>query len=360
VPDAGLILPAGSVLLHIGPYKTGTTAIQASLERHRADLPAYGVIYPGSRRRQARPVFALIGRGLPGMPVVPEQEWLDLVAEVRRAAAQRVMISSEDFSTLDAQQVARVVRDLGAERVHVLTVARNLSPLLPSGWQERVKSVNETRSYEEWLAEVLAPEPTEPPASVFWRHHSLANLLGTWTDAVPAERVTVVVADESDRSQLRHLCEALLGLPDGLLTEAPADNASLTWNRVELYRELNRAAASGAWSDRAHRRLLYRGLLQGLAAADVAPGEAPIPRLPAWAVARVAELSRERVKQLLGSGARVVGDPDLLLADSGTPSGPEVEVPDALPIEAAVRGLESMVEALRRDKRGKGGDDPVG
>ncbi len=360
MPDAGLRLPPGAVLLHIGPYKTGTTAIQASLERHRADLAAYGVRYPGTRRRQARPVFALIGRGLPGMPDVPEQEWSDLVAEVRAAAAERVVISSEDLSTLYAEQVARAVHDLGPDRVHVLTVARNLAPLLPSGWQERVKSVNETRSYEEYLTEVLAERPTGSSAAVFWRHHSLANLLGTWTSAVPPERVTVVVADESDRGRLRRVCEELLGLPDGLLTEAPADNASLTWNRAELYRALNLRAASGRWGERTHRRLLFRGLLRGLTQADVEPGESRLPQLPPWAAERVAELSRERVRQLRASGVRVVGHPDLLLADAGTTSGSSAEPPDTVPIEAAVRGLETMIETMRGNKEPKGGGDPVG
>ena len=32
------LLPEGSMLLHIGPYKTGTTAIQQSLYKHRSDL----------------------------------------------------------------------------------------------------------------------------------------------------------------------------------------------------------------------------------------------------------------------------------------------------------------------------------
>jgi hypothetical protein len=32
------LLPERAVLVHIGPYKTGTTAIQSSLHEHRAEL----------------------------------------------------------------------------------------------------------------------------------------------------------------------------------------------------------------------------------------------------------------------------------------------------------------------------------
>ncbi len=229
MPDPGLLLPPGAVLLHVGPYKTGTTALQASFEQHRAELREHGVLYPGTQRRHARPVFALLGHALPGQPDVPEHEWDDLVDDVRRAAEARVVLSSEDFATLAPDQAARAVDDLGADRVHVLMVARDLSTLLPSAWQERVKSVNETSGYDAFLTGVLAERPDTPSAEVFWRHHSLATLIRLWTDVLPAGRVTVVVADDSDRAQLRRVCEQLLGLPDRLLTEGPAGNASLSW-----------------------------------------------------------------------------------------------------------------------------------
>jgi hypothetical protein len=355
VPDAGLLLPPGAVLLHVGPYKTGTTALQASFEQHRDELLDRGVRYPGTQRRHARPVFALLGHALPGMPDVPEHEWTDLVDDVRRAADVRVVLSSEDFATLAPHQAARAVADLGPERVHVLMVARNLTALLPSAWQERVKSVNEVSGYDEFLTEVLAEEPDGPSAAVFWRHHSLAALIRLWTDVLPPERVTVVVADESDRGQLRRVSEQLLGLPEQLLTDGPAGNPSLSWNRAELYRALNRAASGHGWDARRYRRLVYRGLLGGLAAAEPAAGESAIPPVPAWAAARVAQLSEQRVHEVADSGVRVVGDVSALLAPVADVVPAELDAPGSVPIEAAVRGLEALVDALRRERsRGAG------
>jgi hypothetical protein len=350
VPDPGLLLPPGAVLLHVGPYKTGTTALQASFEQHRDELPALGVLYPGTQRRHARPVFALLGHALPGMPDVPEHEWLDLVDDVRRAAEARVVLSSEDFASLSPDQAARAVGDLGPDRVHVLMVARNLSTLLPSAWQERVKSVNETKDYGEFLTEVLAETPDGPSAAVFWRHHSLAALIRLWTDVLAPDRVTVVVADDSDRGQLRRVCEQLLGLPEHLLTDGPAGNASLSWNRAELYRALNRAAADHGWDERRFRRLVYRGLLGGLAAAEPARDESAIPPLPAWAASRVAELSAERAREVVDSGVRVVGDVSRLLAPAPDGVPAELDAPASVSIEAAVRGLEALVDAVRRER----------
>lgn len=348
-------LPPGSVLVHIGPFKTGTTALQASLAGQRSDLLEHGVLYPGTGRRQAREVFALLGVSLPGMREPVPEDWDALVEEVRHAQVPRVVLSSEDFASVDPAQATRAVRDLGGDAVHVLVVARNLRQLLPSAWQERVKSVVETHSYDEFLHEVLAERPEGQTARTFWRHHQLRHLLGVWTSAVPPERITVVVADESDRGQLRSVCEELLGLPPGLLNEGEFANTSLTWDRVELYRALNLRQQSGRWDDRRHWRLVHGALLGGLVSVPRAGEESSIPPLSRWAATRVAELSEERVRELADSGVQVVGDPSRLLAP---PLGDEVEIPappKRVPIDAAVAGLEGLLTGLARRRRLPGG-----
>ena len=163
--------------------------------------------------------------------------------------------------------------------------------------------------------------------------------------------MTVVVADDSDRAQLRRVREQLLGLPDRLLTEGPAGNASLSWNRRRaLPRPQPRGGAARGWDERRYRRLVYRGLLAGLASAEPAREESAIPPLPAWATDRVAELSEERVRELVDSGVRVVGDATRLLAPAPVDVAAELEAPASVSIEAAVRGLEALVDALRRER----------
>ena len=44
---AAVLLELGTRLLHIGPHKTGTTAIQGALHLARERLTAEGVVYPG-------------------------------------------------------------------------------------------------------------------------------------------------------------------------------------------------------------------------------------------------------------------------------------------------------------------------
>ncbi|MEZ5191704.1 MAG: hypothetical protein R2734_03745 [Nocardioides sp.] len=66
-----LLLPVGSRLVHIGPHKTGSTAIQSALHDVRDRLAEYDVHYAGSRRRPAGPGGRLAwagGRPAPSSP----------------------------------------------------------------------------------------------------------------------------------------------------------------------------------------------------------------------------------------------------------------------------------------------------
>ena len=156
----------------------------------------------------------------------------------------RVVISSEDFSSARPRHIARLVTDLGPERVHVLIVARRLDKLLPSGWQERVKSVNETRTYDAWLREVLSPERDTSLARTFWYHHGLQVLIERWREVLPPERVLVLVNDESDRGMQARTFEQLLGPSGGsAVARAPTRTPRCRWNASSC-------AARSTWRSR--------------------------------------------------------------------------------------------------------------
>src|SRR5207247_5288675 len=60
-PD-DLTLAAGARLLHIGPHKTGTTAIQGAFHLARGQLAAHGVVDAGADRAPVRATLAVPGR----------------------------------------------------------------------------------------------------------------------------------------------------------------------------------------------------------------------------------------------------------------------------------------------------------
>ncbi|MGA8245435.1 MAG: hypothetical protein WB797_00875, partial [Nocardioides sp.] len=276
-------LPEGAVLLHIGPYKTGSTAIQQALFDQRDLLAEYGVHYPGRWRRLFREGHALMQWAPRGRPVPPVSVWDEFAAGIRARSDVRVCLSTEDFGRIrSAERSRKVVADLGADRLHVIAVARAYHRLMPSHWQERVKS-HERRSYDEWLHELLEGDDSHEVHRSFWTSHDVAYMASRWLDVLPPDRFTLVVTDDSDRELLPRTFEQLLGLPAGLLTPSESTNASLSMNAVEVLRRVNGEFAERGWPDREYVRLIQEGMVRELQTAGRSAGDVAVPGLPGWA-----------------------------------------------------------------------------
>lgn len=306
-----LRLPEGSVLVHIGPYKTGSSALQAALHRSREALGEHGVRYAGSGIRAMRPGWGVIGQTPRGRRRATEAEWLELVEETRLAREPRICISTEDFARVGADLVERIVADLGPDRLHVLAVVRRLDRLLPSQWQQRAQSFKST-SYDDYVRVVLGRDDDHPDRRAFWASHDVAATVGRWADAVGPDRVTLVVADEEDRDLLPRTVERMLDLPDGLLAPEPGRNASLSFNAIEVLRRVNAEFADRDWPDEVYHRLIRTGMVPELKRVGRPADELSIPPVPAAQAPRLRELSEQRagdVETLAARGVRVVGDP---------------------------------------------------
>ena len=342
MPDR--LLPPDAVLLHIGPYKTGSTAIQMALHRRRRALRRHDVIYPGSDYRQRRPGWAVLDNTPRGRRPATIDEWQELVAEVTAAKNKRVCISTENFGVAGPQTADRIVSDLGRERVHVIAVARRLDRLLPSQWQERVKTGRETKSYSDWLHAVLDDERQDRSARAFWASHDLTGMLERWTAATgDPSRFTLVVADEADRGLLPRTFEQLLGLPDGMLAPQPGVNSSLSHEKVELLRQVNRAFDEHGWDDHVHMEMVQHGIQTALVHAPATANDTKITAPPAWATERVRELSANRVATIRASEVNVVGDPEKLLVDAAAATD-SADSPDVLPVVSATVAIEGAVQ----------------
>ncbi len=130
-----------SLLIHIGPRKTGTTAIQQALATRRDELRARGVIYPGRSQQHFRAVNRLIGRRQlweedHEAPVV-EETWRTLVEEIGNAP--RGVISTEILSQVRENNVRRVVESFAGRTLTVVITYRPFEMLLSSTWQQLVK-----------------------------------------------------------------------------------------------------------------------------------------------------------------------------------------------------------------------------
>lgn len=348
---SSLLLPEDALLLHVGPHKTGTTAVQSAFFAASSTLREHGVRYPGRSRTPIQAVVAVTGHGpMLGEPPLDISDWERFVASI--PGRGRVVVSSEFFADAVGDAVDRVVTDLGRDRVHVVVTLRPLDKIAPSQWQQYVQN-GSVSSLRRWLKKTLRED--DPNGSGFWRRHRHDVLVQRWVDVVGPDRVRVVVVDDDRRSTLLRTFEAMVGLPEGVLEPEPDRlNRSLTLPEVELVRSLNREFRSRSWSPRDYRHFVRVGVARALKAQPPDPG-APGLVLPRWAVERLRAISTDVVANIRASGVEVVGDLDALRVPRPGRDTPD-RIPKTVPVpsDVAARAVAGAVEAAMQERSGVG------
>ncbi|MEU2422413.1 hypothetical protein ABZ619_15525 [Streptomyces sp. NPDC007851] len=307
-------LPAGTRLLHIGPHKTGTTAIQGALFAARDELPAHGVEFPATSRHPMEAALAACARpAMTGDTVPTEKHWTRLLQQVEAAGSRTAVVSSEFFADApDDETVSRIVRQLGGERVHVLVTLRPITRIMPSQWQQYVQN-GLRMGYEDWLEHMLRKAPYEKPNPSFWRRHRHDRLVERWIRAVGADRITVVVVDDRDRDGLLRTFEALLGLPEKLLQPVPdAANRSLTLAETEMLRGLNMEFRGNGLPDELYSKLIRNGAVMHMKNTCSPTADDVKISTSDWAVEAASRIGAEMAERIGATGVRVIGDPALL------------------------------------------------
>jgi len=309
--EIGAALPRGSVLLHIGPPKTGTSALQGACHVGRDALRNAGILYAGSGVQPSTAAFAVTEREHPSTGRPPSmRHWNSLVREVTSARSQSVLVSSEFFAGATSAQAQRIVSELGRERTHIVITLRPLAKILASRWQQNVQEGAKVR-YDEWLREVLTnPESTH--ARRFWSRQRHDELVERWVSVVGADRVHVVVIDDRDHDGILRQFEALLGAPaNTLLAHKDAPNRSLTREEVEVVRSFNEQFAEAGLSTALRHKLMARGAATHLKRREPGPSEQKIPT-PSWAISAAHDVALEMIERISKSGADIRGDLSLL------------------------------------------------
>lgn len=348
-------LAPGTRLLHVGPYKTGTTALQGAFHRGRAELAAHGVLYAGKGRQAKEPAVAITRADLsagPGDPVIAP--WEALCEEVAGAGDRRVMISSEFFSNADANAAQAAVKGLQGGDVHVVVTLRPLLKILPSHWQQYVKH-GLCHSYEDWLASLLREPSDDCPTPEFWHRHRHDALLERWADAAGRDNITLVVVDDAEPERQFRIFEGLLDLPEGMLVpDADGVNRSLTLSQTELLLQLNRRLGQRPWNGYPRGTVVRQQVVPQMQAYKPLPGE---PRIttPAWAEEAAAEVAQEMIAGISALGIRIIGD---LSALTPAPSGVAAEtaapalIPTAAAVEAVLGGIAAG-SAVTRNRQAR-------
>ncbi|WP_084127802.1 hypothetical protein [Demequina sp. NBRC 110055] len=366
MPRTPAALPADAVLVHIGPHKTGTTAIQMILGQSRKLLEEHGVLYPGGRGKWHHHDEAKALRGFTdgwsgdADARADESHWLAVVEAVR-AHPGRVVISSEYFAQADQTSRLRLLNDLGEDRVHVIFGTRNPVAIGLSTWQQGMR-MGYAGALDEWLERTYRRD-VGGSVNKFWSQADPAELAATWSQEVAPERVVALVIDEKDRLLLPATFEQLLDLPAGsLASQKPRQsNRSLTAVEAELLRRVIATVRPHvSWAE--FSRIIRGGTtLRLLQSRTPLPGEAKTV-LPPWALEQAALVAGHSIARLEASDHVIAGRLESL-ADIPAPAespGSFSEVPIDLAVEmvagaigVATRGHWSFDEK-RRPKRERG------
>ncbi|MFZ9269182.1 MAG: hypothetical protein ACO232_03600 [Candidatus Limnocylindrus sp.] len=349
-------LPEGTRLLHIGPPKTGTSALQSSCHACRISMRQQGVRYAGAARQASTAAYAVTRRVHPSTGKPPSmRHWNSLVREVRGARERRVLISSEFFAGASDEQAKGIIRDLDPAKAHVAITLRPLAKILASRWQQNVQEGARIH-YDEWLREILE-NPIGEHGKRFWSRQRHDALVKRWVEAVGSDRVTVIVVDEHDHNSLLTRFEELLGLDTGtLIPQKDSSNRSLTIEEIEAVRSFNEQYFGEHFSKALHYKMMARGAALYMKARPVAPNESRLST-PLWAVAKANALGSEVINAVQSLNVRVLGDLDSLVVPAADASKEPIvgDVARISPEVAARMAMGVLLASGRaRGERGAG------
>ncbi len=339
-------LPSRGVLLHVGPPKTGTTALQTSLRAARDVLETQGIRYPvrGRMSQHGRAAGALLGRRMAGSTdVEPESSWRRVTRQVARRP-DRAVVSSELFADLTEDHIPRAVAELGGDDVHVLVTLRPLESLLASVWQQDLKG-GRSSDFDTWLADRLGPEQT----GQFWLRHAHDRLVDRWITAVGPERVCVLVVDSTQPERLLRDSEAVIGIEAGTL-QPQLGNRSLSSQEAAMLRVFDDRLAKDLDVEQYQRWVRLGGFRSLVENRQISAEETRIVT-PAWARRRARQLHRPMVDRALASGAHVVGEPTVLFPSGEIDDDEDTgqSEPTMVPVDAAVEFALGLLRAARAD-----------
>lgn len=306
-------MSAPTVYFHIGAPKTGTTFLQDVMWRHREQLRADGLLYPGWRS-DAHFLACLDLRRMKFLgyrPAAAAGSWARLVSEIRTWGGNAVL-DHELFGAARPATIQRAVRDLHPAEVEIVYTVRDLARVLPAAWQERMKNRN-MGSWGQFLEEVRAVDTRTP----FWRLHNVPDVLARWAEVVGPERVHVITLPQSGRDPgaLWRRYATTVGLdPERYDTSRVTSNESIGAAEAALLRDFNRSLA-----DRAVPFRLYSFLIKERAAPLLARRNSARIGLPRDAYDWTVEWAHGEIAAIRAAGYDVIGDLDELLPAPYTP-----------------------------------------
>lgn len=179
-----------TLYLHGGIHKTGSTALQSSLNLSQDVLSESGVLYVESGREKGSHELLADSLGNVDPEGAVRGIWDTVIGELDRSDATLAVISSESFDRLHEPQIAKLGKFLGELgdrwQAYIVLYVRPQATLLASQYSQQVRVGYRRESYEEFVSARLKQAP---------RWARFRELLEPWIAVFGKNRVIVRVAE---------------------------------------------------------------------------------------------------------------------------------------------------------------------
>lgn len=363
---------ATSIVIHVGPRKTGTTYLQKALTLAAPTLREGGVLYV--TRLMGKEVYNHVSAtfAVPGLRTersshiwsnVNEDKIHDLVRQVD-AWDGPAIISSEALGGLSTTEASIFLSYLPSSPVHVIATIRALPDVMLSSWSQNVLNLH-THSLDSYVELFMQRRTQLPPSerwrlwdedgqATFWRSYDYPGLLSRWTQMGFAVSAVVVPDSAQPRGELWTRFREAVNL-DALPPAAPKvrdaeANGARSLEELEIRRRaIKYATIKGLTIDdlRQLRGKRWKITRNNSLNAGTRPGLAPdaVEAFERWA--------REDAELLAKLPINLVGPIEELLRPARSPEPPQsAAYADAAGFLVANRILSGAGDKRHRAERG--------
>lgn len=217
-------------IVHIGPHKTGSTAIQKMLSSERAVLARRNIEYP-------QVGFSYYGHHELCAAMERDDGSLEEMITSIRNTSSIIVLSSENFSRSTRAGIMRLAKMLKDDDVRIIFYLRSTVELIYAWWQELTKH-GSTRPFLRHYADIMS----------FPYHSHLFNVsqvLSHWAAEFGREVIQIYRYDEITNTA-DHFARDVLGVDDVSTTTTNLGvNRSFDVASTELIRRLNEFGLAG-------------------------------------------------------------------------------------------------------------------
>jgi hypothetical protein len=240
-----------TIFLHIGPPKTGTSAIQQFLSANRKILKENGYLYPGrglAHHDMAREFHSLTVTDIRNNPALATNNYF---AEIDASGLDKIILSSENFNGL-MQQRENLKKEIASLKefliprfqVNIIFYVRRQDEKIESMYNETVRGYRKRtdESFSEFIKKTTQHGPDDAKTDTLFRALECYSHLLEWSNAFGRENILVRCNEDEQLPQgIYHDFLETIGLTLDGRYWIPENRVheSLGWDLTEIMRICN-------------------------------------------------------------------------------------------------------------------------